>query len=414
MKRSLGMATLVERKMDSLYHDLILPEETLDIRKKVREFAERVVAPRAYEIATLEEAVENFPWDVFNAMAEEGLFKIPFPKEVGGLGLEHPTCATVVAAEELAYFSNSVAAIYDVHCILSGNALMYGSDDLKERYLKPMIKGEIVGSFATTEPEASSDISIRAMKSVAVKKDDGSYVVNGQKRFITNGPVANHVCVLVKVDDKMTELVIDLNQPGVTVGAPDKKMGNRGQLTCDLHFDNVEVPANNRIGEEGKGLHIALGTLTYGRIGIAATGVGMAQAAFDQGAAYLSSREAFGRKLVQFQHWQFKWAERAIQIENSRNLYAKAAVLKDRGTEFPEPESAGAKYYATECAGDIARDVVQIFGGYGFLRELGFDGSRCEVEQIYRDCKIAEIYEGTNEIQKMVLARTIFGRDITR
>jgi len=402
----------VERKMDLLYHDLMLPEETQEIRKKVREFADRVVAPRAYEIASLEESVENFPRDVFDAMAEEGLFQIPFPKEVGGMGLEYPTCATAVAVEELAYYSNSVAAIFDVQCILSGMALMYGSDDLKKRYLMPMIKGDVIGSFATTEPDASSDLSIRAMKSEGVKKGNDTYIVNGQKRFITNGPVADYVCVLVKIEDKMTKLVIDLDSPGVRVGEPDKKMGNRGQLTCDLHFNNVEVPVTNRIGEEGKGLHISLGTLTYGRIGIAASGAGMAQAAFDLGADYLSRREAFGQPLVKFQYWQFRWAERAIQIENSRNLYSKAALLRDRGVEFPEPEAAGAKYYATECAGDLARDAIQVFGGYGFLRELGDDGSRCEVEQIYRDCKIAEIYEGTNEIQKMVLARTIFGRKL--
>jgi alkylation response protein AidB-like acyl-CoA dehydrogenase len=407
------MSNPVERKMDSLYHDLILPEEAQEIRKKVRAFADRVVAPRAYDIASLEESVENFPRDVFDAMAEEGLFQIPFPKEVGGMGLEYPTCATAVAVEELAYYSNSVAAIFDVQCILSGMALMYGSDDLKKRYLTPMINGDVIGSFATTEPDASSDLSTRAMKSEAVKKGD-KYIVNGRKRFITNGPVADYVCILVKFEDKMVKLVIDLDSPGVRVGEPDKKMGNRGQLTCDLHFKDVEVPVSNRIGEEGKGLHISLGTLTYGRIGIAASGAGMAQAAFDKGADYLTRREAFGQTLVNFQHWQFRWAERAIQIENSRNLYSKAALLRDRGVEFPEPEAAGAKYYATECAGDLARDVIQVFGGYGFLRELGDDGSRCEVEQIYRDCKISEIYEGTNEIQKMVLARTIFGRDMKK
>jgi alkylation response protein AidB-like acyl-CoA dehydrogenase len=407
------MAAFVERKMDTLYHDLILPEETQEIRKKVREFADRVVAPRAYEISTLEEAVENFPRDVFDAMAKEGLFQIPYPKEVGGMGLKYPTCATAVAVEELAYHSNSIAAIFDVQCILSGMALAQGSDDIKKRYLMPMIKGDIIGSFATTEPDASSDLSIRAMKSEGVKKGN-KYIVNGQKRFITNGPVADYVCILIKVEDQMTKLVIDLDSPGVRVGNPDKKMGNRGQLTCDLHFKDVEVPVENRIGEEGKGLHISLGTLTYGRIGIAASGAGMAQAAFDKGADYLVKRKAFGQSLVKFQHWQFRWAERAIQIENSRNLYSKAAMLRDRGVEFPEPEAAGAKYYATECAGDLARDVVQVFGGYGFLRELGDDGSRCEVEQIFRDFKIAEIYEGTNEIQKMVLARTIFGRELTK
>ena len=406
------MAALAERKMDSLYHDLMLPEETQEIRRKVREFADRVVAPRSYEIATLEESIENFPRDVFDAMAEEGLFKIPFPKEYGGMGLKYPTCATAVAIEELAYHSNSIAAIFDVQCILSGNALMYASEELRQRYLVPMISGDKIGSFATTEPDASSDLSIKAMKTEGVKKGDDAYVINGRKRFITNGPVADYVCVLIKVEDKMTKLVVDLESPGIRRGAPDKKMGNRGQLTCDLIFEDVEVPVSNRIGEEGKGLHISLGTLTYGRIGIAATGAGMAQSAFDKGADYMGKREAFGQTLSKFQYWQFRWAERAIQIENSRNLYSKAALLRDRGNEFPEPEAAGSKYYATECAGDLARDVIQLFGGYGFLSELGDDGSRCEVEQIYRDCKIGEIYEGTNEIQKMVLARTIFGRKL--
>jgi butyryl-CoA dehydrogenase len=188
-------------------------------------------------------------------------------------------------------------------------------------------------------------------------------------------------------------------------------MGNRGQLTSDIYFDNVEVPAENMIGDEGKGLHIALGTLTYGRIGIGASGVGMAQSAFDESVAHMKQREAFGKTLSGFQYWQFRMAERAIQIENARNLYCKAAFRMDQGIEFPEPEAAGAKYYGTECATDMARDAVQIFGGYGYMRLLEHDQSTSKVEEIYRDSKVTEIYEGTNEIQKFIIAREIFGRD---
>ncbi|MDH4567427.1 hypothetical protein E8E95_12120 [Pseudomonas sp. BN414] len=189
-------------------------------------------------------------------------------------------------------------------------------------------------------------------------------------------------------------------------------MGNRGQLTADVHFNDVEVPVERRIGEPNQGLRLALATLTFGRIGIAATGVGMAQSAFDHSTAHLVSREAFGKKLGAFQHWQFRMAERATQIENARNLYIKAALRMDQGAEFPEPEAGMAKFYATEAAGDMARDGVQIFGGYGFLRELSEDGSHYKVEEIYRDNKISEIYEGTNEIQRMVIARQIFGKEL--
>lgn len=403
------MNTVTPRMQDNLYHDMIFPEETLKIRKKVREFAIREIAPQAQDIAQKEESVENFPRDIFHKMAVEGLYKIPFPKEVGGMGLIYPVCATTVTIEELAYFSDSIAAVYDVHCILAGHALEYGSDFIRQKYLKPMATGEKIGCFATTEPTASSDLSVRALKTIAKKKGN-IYVVRGHKRFITNACVADFVTALVNVEGNLSMMVIDLHSPGCRVGEPDRKMGNKGQLTSDIYFEDVEVPAQNLISETGKGLHVALGTLTYGRIGIGASGVGMAQSAFDECIHYMKQREAFGKKIGQFQYWQFRLAERAIQIENARNLYSKAALRMDQGVEFPEPEAAGAKYYGTECAGDMARDAVQIFGGYGFMKILAHDQSRYKVEEIYRDCKIAEIYEGTNEIQKMIIARAIFGK----
>ncbi len=406
------MRALPPRMQDILYHDMILPKETQEIRKKAREFAVREIAPVAYEIAHREEKRENFPSDIFNKLSKEDFFKIPFPKEVGGLGLKYPVSATVVAIDELAYISDSIGAIYDVHCILAGHALMYGSDFIKQKYLMPTTMGEKIGCFATTEPNASSDLSVLTINTTAKKKGN-EYIVNGQKRFITNACVGDFVTALVNTEGRLSMLVIELNSKGCSVGEPDKKMGNRGQLTSDVYFDNVEVPIENLIGEEGEGLHVALGTLTYGRIGIGASGVGMAQSAFDESVEYMKNREVFGRKVAQFQYWQFRLAERAIQIENARNLYSKAALRMDQGVEFPEPEAAGAKYYGTECAADMARDAVQIFGGYGLMRQLAHDQSTYKVEEIYRDCKTAEIYEGTNEIQKLIITRSIFGKELT-
>lgn len=404
------MAMLPKRMAEELYHDLMSSEVVREIRREVRAFADEFVAPRAYEIAHRDESVESFPRDVFDAMARQGIFRIPFAARDGGRGLEHRVLATATVCEELAYHSNSIAAVFDVHCILAGRTLERGSDFIRDRYLKPLISGDKIGAFATTEPLASTDLSPKAVSTFA-RRDGDRYIINGQKRFISNSPVADFIVVLCRSEeDGMVELVVETDQPGVRIGKPDRKMGNRGQLTADVHFSDVEVPVERRIGEPNQGLRLALATLTFGRIGIAATGVGMAQAAFDHSTAHLGSREAFGKKLGAFQHWQFRMAERATQIENARNLYIKAALRMDQGVEFPEPEAAMAKFYATEAAGDMARDGVQIFGGYGFLRELSEDGSHYKVEEIYRDNKISEIYEGTNEIQRMVIARQIFGK----
>lgn len=400
------------RQEPLLYHDMLSPAELLEVRAEVRAFAEHVVAPRARQIGDGPETVEHFPHDVFKAMGDAGLFRIPFAAEVGGRGLSHPAAATAAVIEELSYYSSSVGAIYDVHCILAGNALVQGSDYLKRKYLQPLLAGEVVGSFATTEPEASSDLSTSAMVTDAIPVD-GGWRVTGHKRFITNAPVAGFVIALCREGGRMTELVIDLDSDGVRVGRPDRKIGNNGQLTADIHFDNVFVPECNLLGEAGGGLRVALQTLTYGRIGIAAAGVGMAQSLFDHVVDRMKSRRLFGKALAEMQHWQFRVADRATEIENARNLYLKAALRKDSGIAFPEPEAAMAKYYSTNLAGDFAREAVQVFGGYGFMRELSEDGSHYHVGEIYRDVKIAEIYEGANEIQKWIIARHIFGKDVT-
>jgi alkylation response protein AidB-like acyl-CoA dehydrogenase len=401
-----------ERNQNRIYHDLLLGEETQRIRDEVRAFAELEIAPLAYDIGQREETRENFPFALFKAMAKAGLFRIPFSSEVGGRGLKNPVAATAVALEEISYFSNSVAAIYDVHCVLAGNALKNASPELRRQYLDPLLSGEKIGAFATTEPEASSDISVQSVRTIADRDGDG-FKINGTKRFITNAPVADFVVALCRTDNTLTEFIVDLSAQGVTVFAPDQKLGNRGQLTADIHFDDVPVSADNIVGEPGKGLRIALATLTHGRVSIAASGVGMAQSVFDEATNHLIRRRAFGKALAQFQYWQFKMAEYATRIENARNLYTKAALRLDSGIEFPEPEVAMAKYYCTELACDIARDGIQIFGGYGFMRRLSRDGSTYKVEEVYRDSKVAEIYEGTNEIQKWVIARAIFGKDLT-
>jgi butyryl-CoA dehydrogenase len=345
-------------------------------------------------------------------MARAGLFRIPFAADVGGRNLKYRAAATAAMIEELAYHSNSIAAIVDVNCILVGNALAQGSPFIKQHYLAPLLNGDKIGSFATTEPEASTELSVRAMGTIATR-DGEDYSITGRKRFITNAPVADFVVLLCVDDGAMTTMVVDMDRPGVRVGEPDKKMGNHGQLTADLYFDRVRVPMQNVLGAPGQGLRISLQSLTYGRIGIAASGVGMAQALFDHCAERLKTRRAFGKAIAQFQHWQFKMAGRATEIENARNLYLKAALRLDSGHAFPEPEAAMAKWYGTNLAGEFARDAVQIFGGYGFMRELAADNSHYRVEEIYRDCKIAEIYEGTNEIQKLLIARNIFGKETT-
>ena len=404
------------RVADELYHDTQSPDEITGVRARVREIASRVVAPVAAPIANGDERVDGFPREVFEALAAEGLYRIPFGTDVGGDGLEHPATATAVAVEELAYYSNSVAAIFDVHCILAGNAVNQGSPEQRERWLKPLINGELVGAFATSEPAASSDLSPAAVSTRADpdgSSDTAGWVLNGRKRWITNSVVAGFIVVLARTGERLSTFIVPTNTPGLTVGTPDRKLGNRGQITADVILEDVRLGSEALLGTEGGGLKIALQTLTYGRIGIGAAGVGMAQAAFDHTAAHLATRHAFGGPLAGKQHWQFLMADRATELEIARSLYLKAALRLDDGNPFPEPEAAMAKLYGTRLSVDMARDAVQAFGGLGFTAQRGADDQPGPVEAIYRDSKIGEIYEGANEVQKWVIARQIFGRDIT-
>ena len=402
----------VKRTADQLYHAPGLPAEISSVRREVRKIAEEVVAPVAHRLANQDERQDSFPHQTFDRLGEAGLFRIPFRTDVGGSGLSYRATATATAVEELAYFSNSVAAIFDVHCILAGNALDQGTDEQRKRWLAPIVDGSIVGAFATSEPGASSDLSPATVQTTAVRDGDG-WVLNGRKRWITNSVAAGVVVVLARTEERLTTFIVPTDRPGVTIGTPDRKLGNRAQITADVILDDVHLDDSLVLGEPGRGLTVALQTLTYGRIGIAAAGVGMAQAAFDRTAAHLASRSAFGSVLGAKQHWQFLMARRATQLESARSLYLKAALRLDAGEPFPEPEAAMAKLIGTELAVDMSRDAVQAFGGLGFTVERGADDLPGPVEAIYRDSKIGEIYEGANEVQQWVIARQIFGRDIT-
>ncbi|MGH8998071.1 MAG: acyl-CoA dehydrogenase family protein [Acidimicrobiia bacterium] len=401
-----------ERLADRLFADVLLPDETKKVRAQVRAVAERDVAPHAREIGQRDESAESFPWEPFRALAAAGLFRIPLGPDLGA-GLEYRALAAATAVEELAYVCSSVATVYDGQCILAGRTLEHGSQRIRDNYLAAVAAGDMVASFATTEPDASTDLSPRALRTVAERTSAG-WVVNGRKRFITNSPVADLVVALCRTGDRASFMLIPLKDtPGVTVGPPDLKLGQRGQLTADIVLDRVEVPEDHLLGEEGAGLRLALTILTYSRVAIGAAGVALAQAAFDIAVEHLSHRRAFGKRLGEFQHWQFRMAEHATGIEHARSIYQKAALRIDGGVPVPEPEAAMAKYYGTALAVDVSRDALQALGGYGYVRELAATGEGSKLEEIYRDAKIGEIYEGTNEIQKWIIARSIFGRDIT-
>ena len=403
------MRALPERMQTKLYSERLVPEETREIRDGVRIFAEKEVFPLARDIGEKSERNENFPRELFRKMADEGFFRIPFSKEDGGLGLSYPACAAAAMAEELAYVSASVAGTVNAHFLLAGKTLAAGSARVKEKYLSRVLSGESVASFAMTEPQSGSDVRTESLVTRAEKKD-GKYLINGHKRYITNAGVADFVTVLASMEDRSVMIVVDLDSEGCSVSDPDRKLGNRGELTYDIYFDNVEAPAENLVGSEGEGLRVAVSALLYGRTGIGASGVGMAQSAFDECVDFMNRREAFGKKISDFQYWQFLLAERAVEIENARNLYVKSALCLDGGDPFPAFETSAAKYYGSRISVSMARDAVQIFGGLGLMVELAHDRSTYKVEEIYRDSKVGEIYEGTNEIHKMIMARAIFGK----
>ncbi|WP_369227931.1 acyl-CoA dehydrogenase family protein [Streptomyces sp. R39] len=405
--------TAIPRTQDRVAHDVWLPKETLAIRARARKAVAARLAPYARDIGQREESRESFPWDAFRGLADEGLFAVPFDAPFGA-GLDHPMLATCTVAEEIAYESSSMAGVYDGQCILVPQTLVHAAPPLRERLIPELVAGRTAFSFATTEPETSSDLTAPRLSTVAERTASG-YLVTGRKRWITNSVAAGWASILCRDGadgDRATMLLVDLASPGVTIGTPDLKLGHRGQITADIVLDRVKVPAENVLGEPGQGMRVALSALVRGRIGIGASGVGVAQAAMDLAVERLRTRQVFGGPLGAMQHWQYRMAQHATDIECARSLYQKAALLLDRGQEA-DPEAAMAKAYGTRVANDVVRDAVQIHGALGFARQVGATGESVRLEEMYRDAKILEIFEGANELQHWIVARRLIGRDIT-
>lgn len=404
----------VPRTQDRMTHDVWLPEEIVELRAHARAAVERRLVPFARDIGQREEAADSFPWEAFRGLADEGLFAVPFDAQYGR-GLQHPMLGTCTVAEEIAYHSSSMAGVYDGQCILVPQTLTFATPALRARLIPELTSGRVAFAFATTEPETSSDLTAERLNTVA-EEVPGGFVVNGRKRWITNSVVAGWVSVLVRAgagSNRATMLLVDLSSDGIRVGAPDLKMGHRGQLTADIVFEDVFVPHEHLLGAPGAGLGVALSALVRGRVGIGAAGVGVAQAALDLAVERLRTRQVFGGPLGAMQHWQFTMAQRATEIECARTLYQKAATLLDRGDRSAEPEAAMAKAYGTRLANDLVREAIQIHGALGFARRVAESGESVRLEEMYRDAKILEIFEGANELQQWIVARQLIGRDVT-
>ncbi len=376
--------------------DLSSTEEQEMVRKMVRDFAQKEVAPMAAEID--EQGI--VPFANIEKMARLGLLGLTVPEQYDGGGAD--TVSYVIALEELSKACASTAIIVAVqNSLVCAGIDKFGTEEQKQTYLRPLARGEKIGAFALTEPGAGCDAS--ALLTVAVRDGD-EYVINGRKHFITNGGFADVVILLAMTDKAkrhrgITAFLVEKGLPGFSVGKEERKMGIRGTNTCELLFDDMRVAATHRLGEEGEGFKIAMTLLDAGRIGVAAQAVGIAQAAYEAALQYSKQRVQFGQPICQFQAIQWMLADMATRIEAARLLTYSAALKKDSGQRFSK-EASMAKLFASETATWVADRAVQIHGGYGYMKEYS-------VERNYRDAKITEIYEGTSEVQRMVIARSI-------
>jgi len=379
--------------------DIFLDDESKKIREEVRKFTRSKIEPRVQDV----EKQGVFPREAFDMMAEAGLFEIPFSREVGGRGNSHPILDTVIVMEELASCSSSLAALYDVLCFLCGWCLSaYGSEYQKEKYLRPLIKGAKIGSFAATEPDAGSDLL--SMRTIA-KQQGGKWIINGHKRFISNAPVADFFIVWAKLDKGIGGFILDSDSPGIKTYDPDEKMGSWGQITSDVTFTDVEISEQQLLGKMGDGLKYCLSTLAHGRIGVGAMGIGICQACLDESIKRCYERKAFGKSIGEFELVYAKIVEMALRTIQGRLLVYKAAKLFDQGKEYIEPYASLAKLGGSRAAVECAREAVQVWGAYGYIRRLGYDKSTYKVERLYRDAKKIEVTEGANEVQIMIAAR---------
>ncbi|MFV9510997.1 acyl-CoA dehydrogenase [Tepidibacillus sp. LV47] len=370
-----------------------LTEEQEMFRKMVRDFAENEVAPTA----AFRDEQELFDRGIFEKMAELGLTGIPWPEKYGGA--EADFLSYVIAVEELSRVDASVGVTLSVHISLASWPIYkFGNEEQKIKYLKPLATGEKLGAFAITENGAGSDAA--NIKTTAVKDGD-DYIINGSKIFTTNGMEADTYIVFAVTDKEkkhkgISAFILEKGMEGFSFGKKEKKMGIRASTTVELHFDNVRVPKENLLGEEGQGFKIAMMTLDGGRNGIAAQALGIAQGALDEALNYAKERVQFDKPIAAQQGIQFKLADMATKIEASRLLTYQAAWLEDNGLPYGK-QSAMAKLMASDTAMEVTTEAVQIFGGYGYTRDY-------PVERMMRDAKITQIYEGTNEIQRLVIA----------
>ena len=366
------------------------------IQKMVREFAEKEVAPIAAEL----DKKEEYPTKTLEKMAKLGLLGIIIPPEYGGAGLD--TISYTIVVEEISRKCASTGVITSVHNSLAAWPIIkYGTDEQKKKYLPILAKGEKIGAFAGTEPNAGSDLG--AMQTTAKLKGD-KYILNGTKTFITSGPKAGIIIVFAVTDKNagvkgLSAFIVESSMKGYKVGSVFEKLGINASLTSELIFEDMEVPKKNLLGNEGDGFKIALSTLDGGRIGIAAQAVGIAQAALDESVEYSKQRQQFGKPLSSFQAIQWMIADMATRIEAARYLVYNAAYKKDKGERISK-EAAMAKLFASEMAMDAVIKAVQIHGGYGYTKEY-------TVERLFRDAKITEIYEGTSEVQRMVISGSL-------
>ena len=376
-----------------------LTEEQQMIQAMVRDFARVVILPTAAE----RDRSKEFPAENLRRMSELGLMGMNVPPEYNGAGVDSVSYS--LALQEIAYACASTAVVMSVHnSVACGPVFLFGSDYLKETYLKPLAAGKIIGSFALTEAGAGSDPA--SQKTRATKKGD-AYVINGSKMFITTGKNSDLTVVTAYTDKEkkhrgISAFVVEKGTPGFSVGKEEDKMGLRASDTVELIFEDCRVPAENLLGREGDGFVIAMASLDGGRIGIASQSVGVAQACLDASVSYAKERIQFNQSISRFQGIRWMIADMATQIEAARLLTFNAAAMKDRGENFTGAASM-AKVFASEMANKIAYQAIQIHGGYGYIKDF-------PVERYYRDVRVFTIYEGTSEIQRKVIANHIFGK----
>jgi alkylation response protein AidB-like acyl-CoA dehydrogenase len=372
-------------------------EDQKRIRDAVAEFAAAEIAPQVAEL----EREERFPREILRGLAEMGILGMMVPEEYGGSGAD--ALSYILAIEELARVCASTAVIVSVtHSVFCYPLWKYGSEEQKKTILREVASGEALGAYALTEPQSGSDAANQKTSAV---RDGDSYVLNGSKAWITNAGEAKWYLVMTMTDAAagtrgITAFLVSAEDKGLRVGPPEEKMGLKSSVTAAIYFEDLRVPASRRVGAEGEGFRIAMTTLDHSRIGIAAQGIGIARACFDASAEYARTRETFGKKLVEHEAIAFQIADMKVQIDAAQLLTYRAALASEKsGVRFSR-EASMAKVFATEAANTIAARAVQIFGGYGYSREY-------PVERFYRDARVTTIYEGTSEIQRIVISKNV-------